>query len=357
MEKQYKHLEAINRETREATLRLYGVIGDKIDGDYFGQEIGWLGREVDVLNIRINSDGGSVSQGLSIVAAIRECKAQVNCFIDGIAASMAAPIAVSGDRVFMNDYAQLMIHDVAYADEDGNIVKNLSPKEKKSLASLKKILVNLLSRRGSDADKISKLMKEETWFDAEAAKAEGLVDEIVVTTRKGQLQNLQPRQLVAQLMDEFENLNKNEMKQVIARFKLTDQATEEEVLTAIDSLEASHKTEVDGLKAVNTKAIDKLVAVGKKTGIVNEKNEQAMRKLAETDFDTFSDLVDVEKVEIPGERLSEAIAKLQQIGGQQQPAAEKKFNEYSESELRTLKATNMEQFKKLYKEYSGQDWK
>jgi len=352
---EFKSKIAVNRDTREATIRLYGIIGEKIDGDYMGQEIAYLDTYNDTINIRINSDGGSVSQGLSIVAAIRECKAQVNCYVDGIAASMAAVIAVCGDKVYMNDYAQLMIHDVQYADENGDIVKNLSAKDKKSLASLKQILVNLLSRRGSDPAKISKLLTEETWFNAEGAKAEGLIDEIIATADKAKMVALLPRQLVAKLNDEVEEYDNQiikNMKQVIARFKLPETATEAEVLTAVDVLETAHQTEVTSLKAVNTKMVDKLIAVAKKTGTITDTTEPAFRKLAETDPESFMTIVDVEKVEVPGERLSAAIAQLAAIGGGKQAEDTRKYNEYSEAELRNMKATDKAKFDQLQAEWS-----
>jgi ATP-dependent protease ClpP protease subunit len=346
---EFKNKIAIDRATREATIHLYGIIGDKIDGDYLGLEIDYLDENYDTINIRINSDGGSVSQGLSIVSAILKCKAQVNCYVDGIAASMAAVIALCGDKVYINDYAQIMIHDPAYADADGNIVKKLSPKDQKSLNSLKEILVNLLSRTGKDKETVAKLMKAETWFNAETALAEGFVHEVVSTTRTAELVALQPRQLVAKLIEEDEriiNPNKETMKQVIARFGLTEEATEEQVLTAIDARENS-------LKADKALLVDKLIAVGKHSNLVTDKNEASMRKLADTDIALFNDLLDVEKIEVPAERLSAAIAKLQ--GFVTPTAADtRKFNEYTESELKNMKATNKAQFDKLFAEWSAE---
>jgi ATP-dependent protease ClpP protease subunit len=347
---EFKNKIAIDRATREATIHLYGIIGDKIDGDYLGREIDYLDQNADVINIRINSDGGSVSQGLSIVSAILKAQALVNCFVDGIAASMAAVIALCGDKVYMNDYAQIMIHDPAYADEKGNIIKKLSPKDQKSLNSLKEILVNLLSRSGKDKETVSKLMTAETWFNAEAAIAEGLVHEVISTSRKAELVALQPRQLVAQLIEEDEriiNPNKETMKQVIARYGLAEEATEEQVLSAIDQRES-------GLQADKTLLVDKLIAVGKHSGLVTDKNEASMRKLADTDIALFNDLLDVEKIEVPAARLSEAIARLNELAKPATSDDTRKYNEYSESELKTMRANNKAQFDKLFAEWSAQ---
>lgn len=106
--------------------------------------------------------------------------AEIHVHVDGVAASMAAVIAVCGDRVFMYDYAQLMIHDPFFADEPSN----LTPKQKKSLARCKATLQKILSRRGKDEGMIAKLMTAETWFSAEEALANGLIDEIINSSKK-----------------------------------------------------------------------------------------------------------------------------------------------------------------------------
>lgn len=68
MELRTKHI--INREKREITFLIYGVIGEKVDGDYLARELSWVDREYDVVTLRINSDGGYVTQGLSIVSQL-----------------------------------------------------------------------------------------------------------------------------------------------------------------------------------------------------------------------------------------------------------------------------------------------
>ena len=52
-------------------MRLYGAIGPRVDGDYFAQELASLDRgDFDMIHIRMNSPGGNVFQGMSIVSAI-----------------------------------------------------------------------------------------------------------------------------------------------------------------------------------------------------------------------------------------------------------------------------------------------
>lgn len=74
----------------------------------FVREIAAL--DVDQLTIRINSIGGSVTDGIAIFNALKRHKANVTTIIDGIAASVASLIAMAGDGIEMAENALMMIH-------------------------------------------------------------------------------------------------------------------------------------------------------------------------------------------------------------------------------------------------------
>ncbi len=126
MDKTY--IDSVNSTKREAVMRLYGEIGSKIDGDYFAQQLASLDAEdLDLICIRVNSPGGHVLQGMSIVSALLSMNTPVCVCIDGIAASMAAVIAVAADRVCMMDDAKLMIHNPYFADTDSQTMSAKLP--------------------------------------------------------------------------------------------------------------------------------------------------------------------------------------------------------------------------------------
>lgn len=96
-----------------AEILIYGDIGESWYGDTvaasdFVREVGAL--DVDQLTIRINSMGGSVSDGIAIFNALKRHKATITTVIDGIAASVASLIAMSGDSIEMAENALMMIH-------------------------------------------------------------------------------------------------------------------------------------------------------------------------------------------------------------------------------------------------------
>lgn len=208
MEKTY--IDSVNEVQREAVMRLYGTIGPKVDGDYFAHELASLDRgDFDLIHIRMNSPGGNVFQGMSIISAIRSMNTPVCVHIDGIAASMAAVIAVAADRVCMMDFAKMMIHDPYFS---GTNEKSMSAKQKKALARLTDMLRQVLIRRGKDETAMAKLMQEETWFSAEEAKAAGLCDEITGSA-KNEYMGLEPLQLVAAVEAEYQT-NQEKMEKI-----------------------------------------------------------------------------------------------------------------------------------------------
>lgn len=96
-----------------ADIFVYGNIGDKWDDD--GVIAGELVREIAALdvttiNVRINSYGGSVVDGMAIYNALRRHTAAVNVYVDGVAISCASYIAMAGDKIVMAKNAQMMIH-------------------------------------------------------------------------------------------------------------------------------------------------------------------------------------------------------------------------------------------------------
>lgn len=57
------HIDTINAEAREATMRLYGAIGEKVDGDLFARELASLDDgQLDAIRIRINSPAATCSK-------------------------------------------------------------------------------------------------------------------------------------------------------------------------------------------------------------------------------------------------------------------------------------------------------
>lgn len=129
------------REEKDAVgILLYGYIGrdEKIDSAAVVSEIRNLGKTYKNIDVRINSLGGEVYAGLAIFNALRESEANIHIYVDGVAASMAAVIALCGRPLHMSRYSRLMLHSVsggvcgtsqsirAYADQIDSLTNTLA---------------------------------------------------------------------------------------------------------------------------------------------------------------------------------------------------------------------------------------
>lgn len=368
MELKTKHI--VNRELKSITFLLYGIIGEKVDGDYFAQELNWCARNYDTIIIRINSDGGNVTQGLSIVSEMVASPAEIITQIDGIAASMAAVIAICGDKVTMNDFAQIMIHEPYFVDNEGQRIDNaqLSAKDKRSIDRSKNQLVTILGRRGKSADDIATLLKKETWFNADEALQNGMVDEVINTGRKPELANLTPLKLVAQIASEIQDLNLNpifDMKLIAKALGKPETSTEPELVDAINARETALATREKALQDREKKLVDRMIADGKATGTVTDANEPDMRELAEANFGLFEKMVnktvakaaDGEGAGAEPVRLSDVLKAIKNQTTEPAETLAQKFVRLSKTnpnELARIEANEPEAFKKMYDAYEKQ---
>lgn len=248
----------MNDNKAKKTIRVFGTIGTSFNGDQFAKDLASMDGKYDTLDLHINSPGGDVTQGYSIISVILTMKTPINVYVVGIAASMAAVIAICGKNVYMYDYSRLMIHDPYFV---GKETEKLTDKEKNALSYFKSSLQTILSRRGKKQKEIGELMTKETWFDAENAKEMGLIDGIIPTSRKKELDKLSPGGVYLLISAEYkntENINiKNmDLLQQLASILGLENPSEEQVIKAVRDLVES-QNEPDVIKEKLNDALSK----------------------------------------------------------------------------------------------------
>jgi ATP-dependent Clp endopeptidase proteolytic subunit ClpP len=128
------------------------------------------------INLRINSLGGDVFNGMAIYNVIKKREAKTTVYIEGIAASIATIIALGADEVVMSENSLFMIHN-AWGGTMGD-AKDM----RKSAETLEKISTELteiyMKKTGLSYDVVSNMMDEETWLNSEEAYELGFVDTI-----------------------------------------------------------------------------------------------------------------------------------------------------------------------------------
>lgn len=163
------------------------IDGEIVDEEYEDTDVSASGfrnalkqlGDIKELNLHINSPGGSVFQGIAIYNMLKESKAKVNVYVDGVAASIASVIAMAGDSIFMPSNSMMMIHNpYTYAVGNANELRKTADFMDKLTDASKQAY---LDKAGSKltSDKIQQIMDDETWLSAQEAVDLGLADEVL----------------------------------------------------------------------------------------------------------------------------------------------------------------------------------
>lgn len=160
-----------------AIIRFFGSV-DSCSTDCFNEEFLWLQDYVkpSKIVVLINSDGGSVMYGMSTFSIIQSCPIEVDCIIEGIAASMGSVIWAAGDHLYMHDYSILMIHNPFVYDNDceDESVKNMVNAFRKQIETI------YVKRFGLSKEKVRAIMDGEgdadgTYLNAKEAVSAGIL--------------------------------------------------------------------------------------------------------------------------------------------------------------------------------------
>ena len=188
-----------------------GFFGDNAKSVVIEQIIAAGTKPID---LHINSPGGSIFDGYAIYNALLNHKPGVTVYIDGLAASIASYIAMAGNPIVMAENALIMVHN-PMSEMPGGDADEL----RKQADLLDKITISMTGayarRTGLPLETITEMLDEETWLDAETAKAFGFVDEISEplelaasfdTAQLSKFKNI-PQSLKAKLMEENTTAN------------------------------------------------------------------------------------------------------------------------------------------------------
>lgn len=171
-----------NSTADTAEIMIYGTIGGGgwwDQGGVTAADMAALLAEISSPNIavRINSGGGDVFDGTAIHTLLSRHPATVTTYNDGLAASAASFIMMSGDRIVSARNAMTMIHDGS-TSTFGNEADHLANAE--LLGKVSDNIADMYAMRaGGTAEEWRALMRTETWYTGQEAEDAGLVDELV----------------------------------------------------------------------------------------------------------------------------------------------------------------------------------
>lgn len=153
-----------------AEIVIYGAIGNDpwddtaVSAKQFSDELAKLPENVKEIHLRINSGGGDVFEGVTIYERLKQHKAKVIVYVDGLAASIASIIAMAGDEIVIGEGAYMMIHrpwTMAWGNTS-DFERTISLLDK-----LEDSMISIYSKKtGLSRAELTKMISEDFWMDA-----------------------------------------------------------------------------------------------------------------------------------------------------------------------------------------------
>lgn len=185
----------------------------------------------EIIELHINSPGGSVFDGFNLYNRLRQIENRVEVNIDGMAGSIASVVAMAGDQINISEAGSIMIHN-ASAMMGGN--KEDLQKQIELLKNIDKTIVNIYSKRTKLGKKqVIDLMDKETVLFADQALKLGFADNVT-----------EPIKAVAQI--NLNDMNLREKLKALGSLIIGDNLESEE----INKL----KNEIEGKAEIETAA-------------------------------------------------------------------------------------------------------
>lgn len=388
----------VKAQAGKAEIFLYGYIGYECTAGEFLKELRALENSYTDICVRINSQGGEVFQGFPIYNAIRMSKATIEVYVDGLAASMASVIMLAGKKIYIASNARVMVHGPEGGDY--TTVENLE-NVVKMMKDLRQDMAKAYAGRTGKTEQwvMDNWLTDgkDHWFTAQQAKAEGLVDEIYYVEdaeipsaswelpRIAAFYNERLSEGAPAPKSDKTTVQQTEisMKKVIAALtesnlvQLPETSTEELVaegartivnrLRERDEAIAEKDREISALKAKLQEAqtaslkerAETLVSAAVTAGKIVAAQKDNYVKLASAGEEGFNNVKAVLDSMQPYKSVSNQINNTTQGGGAQVQYASLKdeFEKRAEDgSLESLKATNFEHFKAVYKAGLGKDY-
>ena len=135
--------------------------------------------DADIINLHVDSPGGSITDGIAIYNAIRSHPSNVDVYINGMAGSIASIIILAGDRIFIPENSSIFTHLPMVSSLE---MPNREDMEEsiKMLEQFEKVLANIyMKHTGADLETVTGWMENETFFFGQEAVDVGLATEVV----------------------------------------------------------------------------------------------------------------------------------------------------------------------------------
>lgn len=358
----------VEKGKNKATITAYGYVGgfylDYRNISQALQEISDAGyKQVD---IRLHTQGGDVFDGNLIYNFITNFPGTVDIYIDGIAASMGAVIALASPRVHIAENGFIMIHGPRAGGY--GTAKELVQSARLLTSIEQNFTAKLAQRLGKTADEIKAAYFDGTdhWIDADEAVALGLATDKFsavngdITFTKADAEREGLKGFYAKytaVLDRFKTqIPEPEMKIVNMKLGLPETASEQEAVTAIEAMLGKLNKAESSLKAYQDKEVAARKSEAKTlldAALQEGKFEATARPAWEAQFEKDHEAAKAILASIPKRVTAQSL-----VEGAQNPADAKllamSWDELDKKGLLLeMKNKFPEQYKELYKKEFG----
>ena len=317
------------------SVYLYGEIGhmEEADPQQVVRELAAIADGKSEVRLHINSYGGDVFAGLAIYEAVKKCKG-LSIHVDGVAASMAAVIALCGKPLQMGRYSRLMVHRVSGAvngsAEDMRQTAGLIEGLETDLAQIMSGRMNMkpeeVKRRYFDGS--------DHWFTAEEAHAAGLADSITDDAPEGLDGSSTDRNI-------YDTLN--------ARFKNSGKQTETPFISRLRALPAfsdiTNEAELfEALRGIKRPTVETHVSDALAKGWITDADAQEIKELCKGDVRAAAKAIERRKARFD-ERFEKEYAEIMR----KSPRAAFVPLWFMNGELKEFARNNFDTFRTLFK--------
>ncbi len=166
------------------------MFNNERSADYFKEQLEQY-KDIDKINVFINSYGGSVFEATSIQNQLKRHSAEVIVNIDGFACSAASVIAMAGDTVIMPSNTMMMIHNMWMSTSgNANQLRQDADVLDKMMEANRQVYLQKSNGKITE-EKLIELLDNETWLTAEECLEIGffvfILDKEVDMTEANQL--------------------------------------------------------------------------------------------------------------------------------------------------------------------------
>lgn len=240
-------------------------------------------KDTPVVNIHINSEGGSVFGGVAIYNILKGLKGKKIVYVDGIAASIASLIAMAGDEIHVN--GALMVHKPSVtisgnADELRKMVDTLDVIQDIILGAYMS-----KAKEGVTEKDINKLINKSTWLTGlEASKYLNVIPSYV-----GESSNEESSEVVAEekeVVNEVEESKDTETEvsnEDISNEEKSESVDEEETTQPVDEVINETTEEIREEQVEETEETEEEVEEEATEEVKEENNEETQELVDKVD--------------------------------------------------------------------------